>query len=49
MADHILGLHQGELVEQGSHEQLLAENGRYAQMFNTQAKAVSVMGLPTSR
>ena len=38
MADHILVLHQGGLVEQGSHEQLLAENGRYAQMFNTQAK-----------
>ena len=38
MADHILVLHQGELVEQGSHEQLMAQNGRYAQMFNTQAK-----------
>ena len=38
MADHILVLQQGELVEQGSHEQLVAENGRYAQMFNTQAK-----------
>lgn len=38
MADHILVLQQGELVEQGSHEQLVAEDGRYAQMFNTQAK-----------
>ena len=38
MADHILVLQQGELVEQGSHEQLMAEDGRYAQMFNTQAK-----------
>ena len=38
MADHILVLQQGELVEQGNHEQLMAQNGRYAQMFNTQAK-----------
>ena len=38
MADHILVLQQGELVEQGGHEQLMAQDGRYAQMFNTQAK-----------
>ena len=28
-ADRILVLHQGELVEQGSHEQLMARGGRY--------------------
>ena len=38
MADRILVLHQGELVEQGSHEKLLGEDGRYARMFNTQAE-----------
>jgi ATP-binding cassette subfamily B protein len=37
MADRILVLEKGELKEIGSHEQLLAQGGRYAELFNLQA------------
>ncbi|TCV94415.1 SmdB family multidrug efflux ABC transporter permease/ATP-binding protein [Biostraticola tofi] len=35
-ADHILVLHRGEAVEQGSHKQLLQKQGRYYQMYRLQ-------------
>ncbi|OIN04810.1 ABCB family ABC transporter ATP-binding protein/permease [Oceanisphaera psychrotolerans] len=35
-ADHILVMDQGRIVEQGSHEQLLAKEGRYAQLWRLQ-------------
>ncbi|HTL09869.1 MAG TPA: ABC transporter ATP-binding protein [Chitinophagaceae bacterium] len=38
MADRILVLEQGQLVEIGSHEELLQQNGRYASLFQLQAK-----------
>lgn len=37
MADRILVLEKGELVEIGSHEDLILKNGRYAELFNLQA------------
>ena len=37
MADRILVLDKGELVEMGTHEELLAKEGRYAELFNLQA------------
>jgi len=38
MADRILVLEHGQLLEVGSHEELLARNGRYAELFRLQAR-----------
>ncbi|KAI1431919.1 ABC transporter-like protein [Xylaria sp. CBS 124048] len=38
-ADQILVLHQGAIAEKGTHEELLELNGKYATMWNKQAKA----------
>jgi len=38
MADHIAVLDKGALVEQGTHESLMADDGRYAHLFTLQAK-----------
>lgn len=35
-ADKILVLRDGDVVEQGNHEQLLAQNGFYAMLYNSQ-------------
>lgn len=38
MADKIYMLDNGEVVEQGSHDELMALNGKYAEMFRIQAE-----------
>jgi ATP-binding cassette subfamily B protein len=35
-ADQILVLHRGEIVEQGSHDELMALGGRYFKMYQLQ-------------
>jgi len=38
MADRVLVLENGRFVEMGSHEELMAANGKYAGLFNLQAQ-----------
>jgi ATP-binding cassette, subfamily B, bacterial len=37
MADHILVLDKGELIEMGTHKELLAKERWYTELFNLQA------------
>jgi len=38
MAQQILVLENGQLIEEGTHTELMARNGQYAKMFTTQAE-----------
>ena len=48
-ADHIVVLDAGFIVEQGTHEALLEQNGRYAALWRAQQQAKSVVELDTAR
>jgi ATP-binding cassette subfamily B protein len=38
LADRIIVFDEGEIIEQGSHQKLMAQNGLYARLFNMQAE-----------
>ena len=39
IADRILVLSEGKIVEQGTHKKLMELNGKYSKLFNLQAQA----------
>ncbi len=39
-ADHILVMNYGDIVEQGTHQELLEQNGFYAELYNSQFEDV---------
>jgi ATP-binding cassette subfamily B protein len=47
-ADRIVLLEGGCIVEDGSHDDLMAANGRYAHMFHLQADRFSAADISTS-
>jgi ATP-binding cassette subfamily B protein len=40
-ADIILVMKDGDIIEQGSHEELLAEGGFYAELYNSQYERIA--------
>jgi ATP-binding cassette subfamily B protein len=41
-ADWILVMDEGDVVEQGKHEELLEQNGFYAELYNSQFEVAQV-------
>jgi ATP-binding cassette subfamily B protein len=37
MADRIVALKDGQIIEQGTHQELMKKNGYYAHLFEKQA------------
>jgi ABC-type multidrug transport system fused ATPase/permease subunit len=37
MADRIVVMHEGKVIEEGSHEELIQRKGRYQRLFSLQA------------
>ncbi|GHP00499.1 multidrug ABC transporter permease [Reticulibacter mediterranei] len=47
MADSIAVIEQGQISEYGTHDELLALSGTYAQLYTTQAEKYSLHGAPS--
>ena len=41
-ADDIIVLHEGQVIEQGTHATLMETNGRYAEMYRLQASTFGI-------
>ena len=39
-ADLILVMKEGNIIEQGNHEELIAQNGFYADLYNSQFESI---------
>lgn len=48
-ADRIIVLRKGAIIEQGSHDELLAHNGYYAELYNTYFRHQSLEYIESSR
>lgn len=49
LCDEILVFNSGRIIESGSHDQLMAMQGKYAEMFNAQSKLYSKEVLDTTQ
>ena len=45
-ADKIIVLHEGKILEQGSHEELLKKNGAYAELYHRNFSDLDIEGTP---
>ncbi len=48
-ADRIIVLAQGKIIEQGSHDQLMAQSGHYAELYNTYFRHQSLSYIENAR
>lgn len=44
MADKILVMDKGRIIEQGNHNELMEKNGKYAEMYRIQSSKVTSIG-----
>lgn len=41
-ADMILVMNEGDIIEQGTHDELLSQNGFYASLYNSQFESMMI-------